>query len=89
MIFLRVLTLLLALANVAAAIAVVEMRHAWRQSSIALTRLQRERDDLNVDYGRLQLEQATWAQSQRIDRIARTRLGMQVPGARNTVVVRP
>jgi len=83
------LVALLVIANVATAIAVVETRHAWRQSSIAFTRLQRARDDLNVEYGRLQLEQATWAQSQRIDRIARTRLGMRTPQARDTVVVRP
>jgi len=85
----RLLLVVLVLANLVTAVAIIETRHAWRRSSIALTNLQRERDDLNVEYGRLQLELATLAQSQRIDQIARTRLGMQAPGVRNTVVVQP
>ena len=48
-----------------------------RATSIAscssqLTRLENARDELNIDFGRLQLEQATWAESNRIDQVART-----------------
>ena len=46
-------------------------------------------DELNIDFGRLQLEQATWAESNRIDQVARNRLGMVFPQADETVVVRP
>jgi hypothetical protein len=42
---------------------------------------ERERDELNIDFGRLQLEQATWAESNRIDQVARERLGMKFPEA--------
>ena len=38
---------------------------------------------------RLQLEQATWAESNRIDQIARSRLGMKFPETGEIVVVRP
>ncbi|NUS60495.1 MAG: cell division protein FtsL [Lysobacter sp.] len=80
---------MLILANVATAIGVVYARHEHRQLFIAFKRLERERDELNIDFGRLQLEQATWAESNRIDQVARNRLGMAFPSADETVVVRP
>jgi cell division protein FtsL len=86
---LRLLLAVLVLANVASAIAAVYARHEHRQLFVALTRLERERDELNIEFGRLQLEQATWAESNRIDQVARNRLGMAFPSADETVVVRP
>ena len=47
------------------------------------------RDELEIDFGRLQLEQATWAESNRIDQVARNRLGMKFPEGDEIVVVRP
>jgi len=85
----RVLLVLLVLANVVSAIGVVYARHEHRQLFIRLTRLEKARDELNIEFGRLQLEQATWAESNRIDQVARTRLGMKFPEAADIVVVRP
>jgi cell division protein FtsL len=85
----RVLLMLLVAANVLSAIAVVFARHEHRQLFIALTGLERARDELNIEFGRLQLEQATWAESNRIDQVARTRLGMVFPETGDIVVVRP
>jgi cell division protein FtsL len=85
----RVLLVLLIIANVLSAIGVVYARHEHRQLFIRLTRLEKTRDELNIEFGRLQLEQATWAESNRIDQIARTRLGMKFPEAADIVVVRP
>jgi cell division protein FtsL len=86
---LPVLAILLVLANIASAIAVVHARHEHRQSFAALTRLEAARDELDIEFGRLQLEQATWAESNRIDQVARQRLGMKFPTPEETVVVRP
>ena len=86
---LRVLVALLVLANVASAIGVVFARHEHRQLFIQLTALEKARDELNIEFGRLQLEQATWAESNRIDQVARTRLGMKFPETSDIVVVRP
>jgi cell division protein FtsL len=86
---LRLLVVLLVLANIATAIAVVYARHEHRQLFGAFDKLQRERDELNIEFGRLQLEQATWAESNRIDQVARDRLGMVFPATDETVVVRP
>jgi cell division protein FtsL len=85
----RVLIVALLLANIASAIAVVYARHEHRQLFVDFKRLVRDRDELNIDFGRLQLEQATWAESNRIDQVARNRLGMVFPEADETVVVRP
>ena len=86
---LRIILAVLVAANVISAIGVAHARHQHRQLYIDLTRLERARDELNIEFGRLQLEQATWAESNRIDQVARQRLGMRFPGAEETVVVRP
>ena len=82
------LALLLA-ANVGSAIRVVHDRHEHRQLFVALSGLEKARDELNIDFGRLQLEQATWAESNRVDQVARTRLGMKFPEGDEIEVVRP
>jgi cell division protein FtsL len=69
----------LLLAVMASAIAVVWARHQGRVSFVELTRLQNERDALNVEFGRLELEQATWAAPGRVEQIARSQLGMINP----------
>ena len=85
----RLATLLLLLATVATAIGVVDARHQSRLAFADLTRLVAERDALEIEFGRLQLEQATWAESHRIDQVARTRLGMAFPKTEDIVVVQP
>ena len=84
---LRLLLTVLIAANVVSALAMARMHH--RQLFVELTALEKARDELNIDFGRLQLEQATWAESNRIDQVARDRLGMRFPEADETVVVRP
>lgn len=86
---LRVMIAVLVLANVASAIGVVDAKHRHRQLFVELTRLEKARDELNIEFGRLQLEQATWAESNRIDQLARGKLGMRVPDTSQIVVVRP
>jgi cell division protein FtsL len=61
------------------AIAVVWTRHQSRVLFVQLTQLQGQRDELNIEYGQLELEQATWAEPRRIDNEARTKLGMFMP----------
>jgi hypothetical protein len=57
-------------------------RHRHRQLFVELTRLERARDELNIEFGRLQLEQATWAESNRVDQVARDAPGHGVPAHR-------
>ncbi|MCA0395637.1 MAG: cell division protein FtsL [Proteobacteria bacterium] len=86
---LRLVAAVLVAACVVSAIGVVHARHEHRQLYVDMTRLERARDELNIEFGRLQLEQATWAESNRVDQVARTRLGMKFPAANEIVVVRP
>lgn len=87
---LRVLILaVLLVANIATAILVVHARHRHRQLFVELSALEKTRDELNIEFGRLQLEQATWAESNRVDQLARNRLGMKFPETAEIVVVRP
>ena len=80
---------LLVLATMASAVGVVYARHRHRQAFIELTTLENARDELNIEFGRLQLEQATWAETGRIEQIARDQLGMRFPEGADVVVVKP
>lgn len=79
----------LVLANVATALVLVHDRHEHRLLFTALSKLEKVRDELNIEFGRLQLEQATWAESNRVDQVARARLGMLFPRTEDIVVLRP
>lgn len=71
------LTLLVAV--LASALGVVWTRHESRVLFVKLTALQNQRDELNIEYGKLELEQATYAEPRRIDDEARQKLGMVDP----------
>ena len=73
----RFVLIALILANVVSAVGVIYARHRHRQLFVELSRLEKSRDELNIEFGRLQLEQATVAESNRVDQIARARLGMK------------
>lgn len=79
--------LLLLAATLGSALAVVQTRQHSRTLFVELSRLGNERDDLNFEFGRLQLEQATWAENNRVEQIARGKLGMISQGQAETVVV--
>lgn len=83
----QLLLLVLVLANVVTALLIVRDRHEHRQSFVELSRLEKSRDAMNIEFGQLQLEQATWAESNRIDQVARTRLGMAFPSTEDIVVL--
>ena len=82
------LLLILLLGVIASAVGVIYARHESRRLFVELQRLQNERDDLNFEFGRLQLEQATWAETNRIEQIARGQLGMVSPSAAQTVMIK-
>jgi cell division protein FtsL len=85
----RMLALIVLLAGaVASGIGVVATRQQSRQLFAALAELERERDELNIEYGRLQLEQATWTETNRLEQLARTQLEMVFPGPAETIVIR-
>ena len=83
-----VIVLLLA-AILASGIAVVYARQQHRQAYVELNRLVKQRDESNLEFSRLQLEQATWAETNRIEQVASQRLGMVSPQGDSVVVLQP
>lgn len=71
--------LILLAATLASALGVVWTRHESRVLFVSLTTLQNQRDEVNIEYGKLELEQATYAEPRRIDDQARQKLGMLNP----------
>lgn len=79
----------LVLAVIATSVGVVHARQQHRLAYIELSRLLSERDELDIEFSRLQLEQATWSEPNRIEQVATERLRMQFPEAADVVVLRP
>jgi len=71
--------LALAAAVVASGIWIVDVEHRSRQLFVAAEVEARELDRLQVDWGRLQIEQSTWATHSRIETLARQRLKLTEP----------
>ena len=83
-----VVLMLILLADIGSAIGVVYARHEGRRLFVEITRLNNERDEMNFEYGRLQLEQSTWAEPNRIEQVARGQLGMDSADPADIVVIR-
>ena len=86
---LRLITAGLLALVVISALSLVWARHETRVLFVELQSLQSERDEMNVDWGRLQLEQSAWATKARIERLAREELGMQRPVDLEMILVEP
>jgi len=79
--------LLLAAAVTASGIWVTDAKHRARQLFVELEELNQEQDRLQIDWGRLQIEQSTWATHPRIEALARERLHLTNPADEQLVVV--
>jgi cell division protein FtsL len=78
---------ILAVILVICALAVVTARHQARKLFIELQAVQKQSRDLDVEWGRLQLEQSTWAMHSRIEQIAGGQLHMSVPDPKKIRVI--
>lgn len=82
------LNLLLAVLLSVCALAVVTARHQARKLFVELQAAEKQGRDLDVEWGRLQLEQSTWAMHARIEQIARSQLQMVVPEVKQVHVLK-
>ena len=73
------LNLLLVLVVLVCALSTVASNHRARNLFIELEREQTRMRALDVEWGQLQLEQSTWANHARIEKIARDKLRMRTP----------
>jgi cell division protein FtsL len=79
--------LLLAAAVTASGVWVTDAKHRARQLFVELEELNQEQDRLQIDWGRLQIEQSTYATHPRIEALARERLHLTNPVDDQLVVV--
>ena len=81
--------LVLAACVVASGIWIVDVEHRSRELFVEAEELNRELDRLQTDWGRLQIEQGTYATHSRIEALVRDRLQLTVPSGEQLVVVEP
>ena len=71
------------------AIMLVYSKHQSRKLFVELQGLKSQVDELNTEWGQLQLEQSAWSGHGRIEQVARERLSMVMPRAEDVVFIRP
>jgi cell division protein FtsL len=81
------LNLLLLLVLVVCALGLVTSQHKARKLFSDLEREQARARELEIDYGRLQLEASTWGLHARVEKVAAGTLGMRTPDVRRVRVV--
>jgi len=78
---------LLALAVVVTAIACIYARHESRKQFTHLQSLIGDRDNLEVEWGKLKIEQSTWSTHGRVEQLAREKMLMLNPIQADVTVV--
>lgn len=82
------LLIVMGVAVLLSALTVVYAKYKSRTLFAELQALKTEKDDLDIEWGQLQLEQSTWTAHGRIEGIARSRLGLTLPTPKQVVIVR-
>ncbi len=80
-------TALLVLLIFLSALEIVITQHQTRKLFAEIQELEKTWDGLNEEWGRLQLEQSTWATDDRIENLARVKLGMEEPRTKLVILV--
>jgi len=77
----------LAAINVCSAVAVVYTKHLSRQRYAEISQIQQTKDELDVQWSQLQIEESTFSEHGLVDRTARDRLGMVLPGHKGSIMI--
>ncbi|HSW34589.1 MAG TPA: cell division protein FtsL [Steroidobacteraceae bacterium] len=85
----RVMVAVLWLGVLGSSLGVIYAKHEARSRFNELQQLTQQRDDLDIEWGQLQLEQSTWATHGRVERVARDDLRMVIPQASDLRIVQP
>jgi cell division protein FtsL len=67
----------------------VYLKHRSRELFVELERLHQRRDNLEVEWGQLQLEQSAWSTHAFVERVASQRLHMATPAPKEIQVIAP
>jgi cell division protein FtsL len=64
-------------------------KHRAREMFVQLESLNARRDNLEIEWGQLQLEQSAWSTHAFVERVASTKLRMAMPPAKEIEIVAP
>jgi len=81
------LVMVFAVVCVLSAMAMVYTKHESRKLFVELEQLTQERDELNIEWSQLQIEQSTWATHARIEQVANDDLSLVRPRATEIFVI--
>jgi len=81
------LTAVFVAVGVLSALALIYTKHDSRKLFVELENLTTERDELNIEWGQLQIEQSTWATHARIERVAVEEMSLVRPQSREIYVI--
>ncbi len=73
---------------VGSGVAAVYVKHENRKLFMELQALNKARDKLDEEWGRLLLEQSTLVGQGRVERLARERLGMMIPSPAEVIIIK-
>ncbi len=82
-----ILAVLLFLSVTGSAVSVAYAKFQTRMLFVQMEILRKQRDELDIEWGQLRLEQSTWATHGRIEGLARNRLNMVIPENSEIVVI--
>jgi len=82
-----VLVVVFAVVCVVSSLALIKTKHESRKLFVELERLTDERDELNIEWGQLQIEQSTWATHARIEQVAVDNLSLVRPESTEIFVI--
>ena len=86
---LAVVVAVLWLAALGSAAGAIYCKHRARELFVQLERLNGQRDNLQIEWGQLQLEQSAWSTHAFVERVASTKLHMAMPPPKEIEIVAP
>jgi cell division protein FtsL len=76
-------------ATLASAAGAIYCKHQSRALFVELETLTARRDQLQIEWGQLQLEQSAWSTHAFVERVAGSRLRMSIPAATDVQLIKP
>jgi cell division protein FtsL len=77
------------LAALGSAAAAVYLKHRSREMFVELERLDTRRDNLDIEWGQLPLEQSAWSNNAFVERVANAKLHMAMPPPKEIEIIAP
>ena len=83
------LVMIMVIGVIISSLQVINAKHQNRQAFIELQSLKKQQDQMETEWGQLQLEQATWAAHGRVEKIASKQLEMVIPTTGSVSIIKP